>query len=106
MNTLELKKYNQVIKVPFVALQLYFHAKFWGKHKNILCIGLWWFLSIENEYTLFSLPRSIWECHNSIFLFLVSTSCVSAIPTNTPGADSEIEEGGGIHIKWGLVQRA
>ena len=22
------------------------------------------------------------------------------------GADPEIEEGGGIHIKWGLVQRA
>ena len=40
-STLELKYNNQVIKVTFVALQLCFHAKFLGKHRNALCIGLW-----------------------------------------------------------------
>ena len=47
---LELKYNNQVIKVTFVALKLCFHTKFWGRHRNTLCTGLWWSLSIENEY--------------------------------------------------------
>ena len=55
-STLELKCNNQVIKVTFVALKLCFHTKFWGKHRNTLCTGLWWCLSIESEYTKLCFP--------------------------------------------------